>query len=174
MSEEKKKKNAVESPTEDKAVATRPSTTMSRGIDQLFDDFRRSFDDFMAPFLPMRTFWPARSTGFPMRAPLVDLLDKGDHFVIRSELPGFSKDMVDIELNKDTLVLRAEKKSENREDSDYLHRERSYSVCERTINFPEEVNPSKVDGNMDNGILELKVFKKEPSPEEKMRKVKLK
>jgi HSP20 family molecular chaperone IbpA len=50
---------------------------------------------------------------------------------------------VDVELNKDFLILKAEKKSEEEERSqNYLHRERTYSSCRRTINFPEEVDPA--------------------------------
>jgi HSP20 family protein len=173
MSEEEKKE-MVESPSsEERSLATRTPTDMSRGIDTLFDDFRRSFDTFMAPFLPMRTFMPRITTGFPIRAPLVDLMDQGDHYVIRAELPGFNKDMVDVQLNKDTIMLRAEKKKEEETNQGYLHRERTYTQCERTINFPEEVNPDKVEAKMADGVLELKIMKMEPKPEERMRKVEL-
>ncbi|MDD1758549.1 MAG: Hsp20/alpha crystallin family protein [Methanotrichaceae archaeon] len=103
------------------------------------------------------------------------MIDEDNQYVIKTELPGFNKNDVDIELNKDTMVLKAEKKSEEEEKSkNYLHRERFYTSCERTVNFPEEVDPSKVEGTMDNGVLELKIPKKEPKPEEKMRKVQLK
>jgi HSP20 family protein len=72
------------------------------------------------------------------------------------------------------MVLKAEKKSEKEDKSEnYLHRERSYSSCQRTVNFPEEVDPSKVEGTMDNGVLKLKIPKKKPKPEERMTKVQL-
>jgi HSP20 family molecular chaperone IbpA len=45
---------------------------------------------------------------------------------------------------------------------------------QRFIAFPEEVDPTKVDGSLKEGVLELKVPKKEPKPEEKPRKVDLK
>jgi HSP20 family protein len=175
MSEEEKKEMVKSPSTEERSLSRRTPTDMSRGIDSLFDDFRRSFDSFMAPFVPMRTFMPRISTGFPIRAPLVDLLDKGDHYLIRAELPGFNKDMVDVQLNKDALVLKAQKQMEQKEeDGGYLHRERTYSQAERAINFPEEVNPDKVEGKMVDGVLELKVHKMEPKPEERMRKIDLK
>ena len=68
------------------------------------------------------------------------------------------------------------KDKEEKEDKrkNYLHRERAYSSIQRFIAFPEEVEPSKVDGSMKEGVLELKVPKKEPKPEEKPRKVELK
>ncbi|MCJ7444202.1 MAG: Hsp20/alpha crystallin family protein [Methanotrichaceae archaeon] len=172
-----KKKETVEPPTKrERAIVKRPEREIERfrGFDTIFDDFRRSFDDLMAPFLPMRTYLP-RTFGIPIRAPLVDFIDEGNQYVIKTELPGFNKDDVNIEVNKDLLVFKAEKKSEEEEKSEnYLHRERFYASCERIVNFPEEVDPSKVEGTMENGVLQLKIPKKEPKPEEKMMKVQIK
>jgi len=158
------------------AIVDRPAfdTSLWRSFDTIFEDFRRSFDDLLAPWLPMRT-WMRSGTAFPVRAPLVDLIDKGDKYILRAELPGYTKDMVNVELNKDTLTIKAEKKTEEEERAEnYLHRERAYSACQRTINFPEEVDPSKAEGTMNNGVLELQIPKKAPKPEEQMRKVELK
>jgi HSP20 family protein len=55
-----------------------------------------------------------------------------------------------------------------------MHRERAYSAFERTITLPEEVIPSKCEGEMKDGVLELKIPKREPKPEERMTRVKLK
>ena len=122
----------------------------------------------------MRTYLQV-TLGTTVRAPLVDVIDEGNQYVIKTELPGFNKEDVDIELNRDTLMLKAEKISEEEEKSqNYLHRERYYASYQRMVNFPEEVNPSKVEGTMENGVLEIKIPKKEPKPEEKKIKVQLK
>ena len=172
-----KKKETVEAPNgEEGKIAVRPQreTTISRGFDRIFDDFRRSFDDMMAPFLPTRTWLPTERA-WPVRAALCDLIDKGDKYVLSAEMPGFGKEDVTIEVNKDTLTFSAEKRAAQEEKGeDFLHRERTYSASQRTINFPEEVDPSKVEASMNNGILEIVAPKKEPSPDEKMRKIKLK
>ena len=169
-----KKKETVEAPTkeEDKIEARPPrETTLSTGIDRMFDDFRRSFDDMMAPFLPFRTWWPTERI-LPVRAALCDLVDKGDKYVLSAELPGFGKENVSIEVNKDTLTFSAEKGVEEEEKGeDYLHRERTYSASQRTINFPEGVDPSKVEASMNNGVLEIIAPKKKLKPEDKMRKI---
>jgi HSP20 family protein len=174
--EEKPSKETVDSPTqEERAITTRPSTFMSRGVDSLFDDFRRSFDNFMAPFLPMRSFFPEIATGLPVRAPLVDVTDHGDSYVVKAELPGYKKEMVDIEMNKDTLILSAKKKLDQEERGEnFVHRERSYTTSRRTINFPEEVNPEEVNAILEDGILKITVSKKEPRPDEQLRKISLK
>jgi len=174
---EEKKKEIVETPAKgERVIVKRPERELDlfRGFDTIFDDFRRSFDDLLLPFLPFRTYLP-RTIGSPIRAPLVDVIDEGNQYVIKTELPGFNKDDVNIEVDKDTLVFKTEKKSEEEEKSEnYLHRERHYISAERMINFPEEVDPSKVEGAMENGVLEIKIPKKEPKPEEKKASVKLK
>ena len=178
MSEkEKKKKETVEAPEKENQITTRPmrETSLSRGFDSIFDDFRRSFDDLMSPFLPMRTWLPTATQAWPVRAALVDLVDKGDKYVLRAELPGFEKNDVEIFTNKDTLTFSAEKKTEKEEKGqEYLHRERTYSSSRRTINFPVEVDPSKIEATMKNGVLEVVAPKKEPTPDEKLRKIELK
>ena len=175
---EPEKKEIVESPAKGEgAIVQRPAkeSELVRGFDSIFDEFRRSFDDLMAPFRPMQTFLPWSMGTIPIRAPLIDVIDEGNQYTINTELPGFSKEDVDIQLNKDFMVLKAEKKAEKEEKSEnYLHRERSYSSCHRRVNFPEEVDPSKVEGTMENGVLKLKIPKKEPKPEEKLTKVQLK
>jgi len=176
MSEKSKKKETVETPKKENNVAIQPirEGSLSRGFDSIFEDFRRSFDDLMSPFLPMRTWLPSAKQTWPSRAALVDLVDEGDKFLLRAELPGFEKADVEIMTNKYTLTLSAEKKSHIEEkDTNYLHRERTYSSSKRTINFPEEVDPSKVIANMKNGVLEIVAPKKEPEPDEKLRKIEL-
>jgi HSP20 family protein len=107
----KNKKETVETPEKETQIATRPKreTNLSRGFNSIFDDFRRSFDDLMSPFLPMRTWLPT-TQAWPVRAALVDLMDKGDKYVLRAELPGFEKGDVEILTNKDTITFSAEKK----------------------------------------------------------------
>lgn len=173
MSKERVENKSEITPYNERHVVNR-NDNLSRGFDSIFDDFRRSFDGLLAPFLPMRTSFttPGR---FPTRYPLCDLVDQGDNYVVKAELPGLTKDMIDIQLNKDLLVIHAEME-EKKEDDDgqYLHRERTYSSINRSIRFPEEVDPSQVKGEMENGVLNLTIPKKEPNPEEKMRKVELK
>jgi HSP20 family molecular chaperone IbpA len=48
---------------------------------------------------------------------------------------------------------------------------RAYSAFERSVSFPEEVDPANVEGTMKEGVPELKVSKKEPRPETKARKI---
>lgn len=152
------KKENVESPTNKKrAIVERWDRDRERW-DRKRSELKRGLDDWMGA-----------------AEPLVDTADEGNRYVIHVELPGFDKDDVDVELNKDVLRLKAERKAESEDQSKaYLYRERLYESLRRTIFFPEEVDPSKVEGTMDKGILTLTVPKREPRAEERMTKLKLK
>lgn len=151
----------------------RPSL-FDRDVDAIFDDFRHTFDVMMRPYFPFETRMQEPGM-LPVRYAPLDLIDEGPHYSIHVELPGFTKDEVDVRINSNDMSIRA-KKSTVIEDKkkNYLHRERAYSSFERAVSFPEEIDPAKAEGKMDNGVLELRIPKKEPKPEAKSRKLELK
>ncbi|SRR5579875_2560279 len=157
-------------------LANAQQTSLSTGFDDVFNQFRRSFDELLSPFYPFAGITSTTPISqLPIRSSIVDLIDEGDHYLINAELPGFSKDQVDVKINKDGVVIRAEQQaqSEQKTGKNYLHRERAYSAFERVIEFPEEVLPQKVEGSMKDGVLQLTVPKREPNPEERLTKVQL-
>ena len=163
--------------TKEKDLTTQPreKTQLSREFNSVFDDLARTFDYMLSPFLPMKTWWSSSIEPLSVREPLVDLVDKGNKYLIIADLPGYEKNDIEIQLNKDTLMLTTQKKTENEQSNqEYLHRERTYSSSERIINFAEEIDPTKVEAKMNNGVLEVVAPKKEPKPEQQMRRIELK
>lgn len=153
------------------SIAPYSSWGLTGQFDSIFDDFKRSFDQLMTPLTPLFDNSDLQSA----RAPFIDLLDEGTHYRVTAELPGFTKDKVDVQVTKNGLLLHAEKKDEKEDKGEnYLRRERGYSVLERSLSFPEEVNPEKVEGTVNNGVLELRVPKREVKLEEKPKRVQLK
>ena len=177
MSEKHMKKKGTMSPSDSSsplAVRSRPHPLV-RDFDTIFDQFRRSFDDLMAPVLPIVPLTPTLLSETQVRYPAVDLVDNGGHYTVTAELPGFTKESVDIQVNRDELQIRAQKKIETEEKKkNYMRRERTYSAFERTITFPEEVMPAKCEGEIKDGILELTIQKRKPKPQERMTKVEVK
>jgi len=153
----------------DKKVIVKSPASAKRAIVKRWDSDRERFDRKRSELKRGFDDWTGAAE------PLIDVTDEGTQYVINVELPGFDKGDVDVELNKDVLALKAERKAESEEQSKtYLWRERDYASFRRTIFFPEEVDPSKVEGTMDKGILTLAVPKLESRPEERMTKLKLK
>ncbi|MDP2797330.1 MAG: Hsp20/alpha crystallin family protein [Methanoregula sp.] len=175
VTEKEEKKTDIVPITPGSSLMTwrRPSL-LERDFDSVFNDFRRSFDSMMLPYFPLETRMQELGM-YPVKYAPLDFIDEGDHYLIHVELPGFTKDNVDVQINRDGMTVRAKKEVEKEDKKkNYLHRERAYSAFERSISFPEEVDPAKAGGTMKEGILELKVPKKEPKPETKPRKIELK
>jgi HSP20 family protein len=154
-------------------MTRRGQTWLERDFDTVFDDFRRSFDVMMRPYFPLefQVPEPELTTRY---APL-DVIDEGDHYRVRVELPGFTKENVEVRINNDGMHVRAQQEmADEVKKKNYLHRERTFSAFERSVSFPEEIDPDKAEGEMNDGILELKIPKKEPKPETQPRTIELK
>jgi HSP20 family protein len=133
----------------------------------MFSDLDKSFDRLLAPLLPQTASRHDLETT-STRSFLVDTLDRGDHYLVTAELPGFTRDMVQLQVTRKGLVLRARRKEETEDKGrDYIHRERSHTTFERRISFPVEVSPDKVQESMKNGVLEIRIPKREPKLEKK-------
>ncbi len=153
----------------------RPGPAFFEDFDSIFDDFRRSFDNLMMPWLPgeysLRSGQDRQTVHY---APL-DLIDEGDHYKVRVELPGMTRDDVEVNISYGGLSIQAQKEEKSeKEHENYLHRERYYSSFRRDIRFPEEVESQNAEGTMKDGILELVIPKREPKPRETVRKIDLK
>ena len=144
------------------------------GLDNIFDDFMKPFDEIMEPLFPrsVRSFF----SDLNRREPSFDIQDRGDKFIVTAELPGFAKDDVEVRVNPNSLELKAEKKTdEERKEADGTQSRKSYSYFHRYLTLPEPVMTDEVEGTMKNGVLELKLPKKEERKlEEKARRVDLK
>ena len=139
-------------------------------MDRWLDDVRRSLEGrFWGPPWLVPT---DRRTG--ARAPLVDLVDEGREFVLRAELPGVSKEDLDIRVSPYGVELRAETRREKEEtEQDYYYRERAYRAFHRTIPLPEEVVADRTEAKLKDGVLEVRVPKKEPIPKREPVKVRV-
>ena len=174
MKQEKEKTDVVPVKPGPFLVSRRGQTWLERDFDTIFDDFRRSFDLMLSPYYPLER--RIQELGLmPVKYPPIDFIDEGTHYLIHAELPGFTKEDVEVQVTSDGISIRAKKETEKEDkEKNYLRRERVFSSYERTVSFPEEVSSGKAEGSMKDGILELKIPKKEPKPEAKPRKIELK
>ena len=175
MTEKNAKRSQRRSGREPRALAIR-----SGGLASIFDDFMRPFEDVMKPFDQfIEPFFPTSMRSFlsdlNRREPSFDIQDRGDKFIVTAEFPGFAKEDVEVRVNSNSVELTAEKKTnEERKERNGTQKQRSYSYFHRYVTLPEQVTTEKVEGTMKNGVLELKLSKKEGKLEEKARRVDLK
>lgn len=97
-----------------------------------------------------------------MWTPAVDIYENNDFVVVKAELPGVEKDRISVEVKEGILTLRGERgfDKELREES-YHRIERSYGSFQRSFSLPVSVDQEKVTARFQDGVLEVKLPKKE-------------
>ena len=121
----------------------------------------REFDRFFQP----TPEWEEMTAAYPC-----DIRETSDAVVVDAELPGFTKDDIEVNVEQGILTIRAERKHETGEGEHHLH-ERHYTRVQRRFSLPTSVDPNDVDAHLDNGVLTLTLKKKE---EVRPRKIEIK
>lgn len=102
-----------------------------------------------------------------------DVLDKGDHYLLEADLPGFDKEDIQINLDGDYLTICAEHKEESeKEEKHFVKRERHYGSFSRSFNVAN-IKADQIEAAYRNGVLELKLPKQtEEKPQTKSIEIK--
>jgi HSP20 family protein len=96
--------------------------------------------------------------------PPMDLVESGDQFVLRADLPGMSEEDIQIELEDGTLTVSGERKAEHEQREEGFHRvERSFGTFARSLTLPKGIDGDAVSASFDRGVLEIRI----PKPEER-------
>jgi HSP20 family protein len=124
-----------------------------RELDALQGDMNRLFDRFFEGR-------PANGVGARRWIPPMDLVETGDHLVLRGDLPGLTEDDVDIEIKDNVLTVSGERKAEHENKGEGYHRvERSFGRFSRSLSLPQGIDPERVDARFENGVLEVRIPK---------------
>ena len=142
------------------------------------DNFIKSVNDEISSILNRRfnSFYPDydyESETDNLVMP-VEVRDKNNEYDIRAELPGVSKNDLDISLNDGYLTITATKTEEKNEDEKtYKKSEFSYGVFSRTIQLSQDVDADKIDAKLENGVLKI-IAPKLNKEKETVRKISVK
>ena len=99
--------------------------------------------------------------------PSVDIYETDKHdLVLRAELPGMSREDIDVTVENGTLVLKGEKKFDTEVKEEHYRRiERTYGTFHRSFTLPNTVDAGKVAAEYKNGVLTITLpFKEEAKP----------
>lgn len=115
----------------------------------VFDNFERSFFGRSGTTLPdFRT----------------DIKDNGDAFVLESELPGFDKEDISLDVKDGILTISAEhKESSDQKDGqgNYIRRERRFGSFQRSFDI-SGIDEGAISAAYNNGVLVLTLPKAQP------------
>ena len=94
-----------------------------------------------------------------------DVTDEGDHYLLETDLPGFEKKDITLDIHDDMLTIRAERKSkvEEKDQKDKVIRmERSYGSYQRSFDI-SGVDADQIKAKYTDGVLCLTLPKLERS-----------
>lgn len=111
-------------------------------MDKIFNGFHRS--NFYDPAFTLTS-----------NSPRTNLLENGDNFEIQAEVPGISKDNLNIKIQGNYLEIIG-KRSVDTPDGYKIHRnERGSSTFSRSFALPDQVDSEKIKATLKDGILYL-------------------
>lgn len=124
-----------------------------RELVNLRDEMDRFFNTFFNKQLESTEgFW----------APVIDIEEDNEYFIVKAELPGIKKEDIKISVRGNLLSITGGRKQESEIKNKTFHRiERSYGKFMRKITLPSEVNADKVQAKYKDGILTITL----PKPE---------
>lgn len=128
---------------------------MFGAMDLLRSKMDRLFNEMDRPYL----HGPAFTLG--TNSPRINLLENGDKFEVRAELPGISKDDISIKIQGNYLEISGKRAIEPPEGYKLHRNERSSTTFSRSFTLPDEVDAEKVDATLKDGILYLTLPKSE-------------
>jgi len=101
--------------------------------------------------------------------PRVDVLDRDNDLVVRTEVPGVAPESIEVTVEGGTLTIKGGRSFETEENKDSYHRKEIFQGSfERTILLPEGIDAEAVKATSKDGILEISIPKQ---PEVLPRKV---
>lgn len=125
---------------------------------ETFGSLTRFLDDVF-PEIPL---W--RETG------TLDLYEDEKNLYVEVELPGYSKDQIELTLEEGVLHLKAESKDEKecRPRENYYIRERRHGRWSRSIQLPVPVQEDEVTATFNDGVVQITLAKQVDKPMHKI------
>jgi HSP20 family protein len=92
--------------------------------------------------------------------PAVDIIEHGDHFVLRADVPGVNPDDIEVSMDAGVLTLSGIRHAEEiGEDVSAQRTERASGNFVRRFTLPETTNAEEIRAKSRNGILDVTIPK---------------
>lgn len=121
-----------------------------------------SFEDFLKPWKEAISDLNGGRSWASFTVPAVNISEDKDSYNLSMASPGMKKDDFRIDLEGDVLTISAEVEDEKKqEDGKFRRHEYNYSSFSRSFNLPDSVEKSKIEATYTDGVLKLKMQKRE-------------
>lgn len=153
---------------EDEATSVPVSRPMQPDLfplGQLHQELERAFDALMKQAgFPSFGFGRGEAVKSAWWRPSIDIAATDKEYVISVEIAGVEEKDVSLELVQNSLVVRGEKKQEQRRsEGDFYRIERSYGSFRRVLSLPDDVSRDEIDAKFKNGVLTITLPRKAAS-----------
>ncbi len=107
----------------------------------------------------------------PVWAPVLDIAERKDAYLVSVELPGVKLDDLTITLDDGLLTIQGERYYGDDASEQQYHRvERAYGAFRRSITLPAHVMADAVEASIDDGVLQIVVPKAEDAKPKRIRR----
>jgi len=88
--------------------------------------------------------------------PAIEAFQRGNEFIVRTDVPGLSRNDLTVEVGDEALTIRGERKYDHEEEREGVFRsERSYGSFYRLVPLPEGAVSESAKANFKDGVLEI-------------------
>ena len=100
------------------------------------------------------------------RSPRLDVIETDDALLVACDIPGVEADEIDLDIVNNVLSIRGEKQpvgggNGKHDQVKNYRRETWYGPFQRTVALPDSVDPDSVSAELTNGVLSIKIGKRE-------------
>ena len=136
---------------------------------------RDAFPSLFSEFFDRDLFDTANMGFNDSTMPAVNIKETKEDFEVEVAAPGMKKDDFKIELDNNLLVISSEKeeKHEDKEGGEFTRREFSYQSFKRSFTLPKTIEDKKIKANYKEGVLSIKLPKKEEAKEKPKRMIEI-
>lgn len=116
-----------------------------------------NFDNLVNDFF--NTAFPTETS---LAVPPTNVVEKEEGYALELSLPGFSKEDLKINVEKDLLTISAEvEKTDGEEKTNYKRKEFSKRSFKRSFHLADTIDVDSIKASFENGILTVSLAKKE-------------
>jgi HSP20 family protein len=90
------------------------------------------------------------------RWPSLDMIREDGQVIVRAEVPGMKPDEIEVKVEGGLLTIAGtHEESTEKEEAEYVHRERRYGAFHRTLALPDGTDPKEIKATVNDGVLEI-------------------
>ena len=127
------------------------------------------FDEFFKDMAPGFFIKPLHGDPLPQSIK-VDVKENPDAYIVEAEIPGVSRDDIQVTIDGSIVTLRAEVRQMDAQTSNekVLRSERYYGAVSRSFQLPQDIDQGAAKAKYDNGVLTLTLPKKQASGSQRL------